>query len=114
MSGIKGYPLRAALLLCAVWASSRGLPCVQLNRTRYVTRRDLFIAAGLLYHLHNKGVCYMAGTVGSMNKANARQSHKDEKYYANQFFVTERNKKRKIAKEQAKHERHIKRLATAQ
>jgi hypothetical protein len=49
-----------------------------------------------------------------MNKANARQSHKNESYYKNQFFVTAKNKKRHISKEQAKHERHMRRVAAAQ
>jgi hypothetical protein len=74
----------------------------------------IFRAAGLLYHTTTKECVYMAGQGGSMNKANQRQSHKDERYYANQFFVTERNKKRKVAKEKAKHERHLKRVAMAQ
>ena len=52
----------------------------------------------------------MATQGGSMNKHNQHQSSKNEQYYKAQYFRTEKNKKRKAAKEARKQARAAKRL----
>jgi hypothetical protein len=47
------------------------------------------------------------GSGGSRSKANARQNSKNKAYYERQFFRTEKNKARNIAKQERVHERHL-------